>query len=377
MKMHKNIFFLATIFLAGCAPAQVQASPTATVPAATIAPPATSTPQPAPTETPIPAPTMISSQLMMVGNEEIRIYYADGAKGPPILSQESFRAIFPLDGEFNYRYAKLSPDGKKVAVQTCFRLISCSNAKLFIHIIGTSFTATFTNYKEGAIEWSPASDRILLQDASESMSKFIVAVSENNFGSVTNLPAASAAFWSYDGKQIYYYDNGWFVVNNDGTDKHTLKCDLCALAQGSSTFAVAQSPDGTKVAIGYIDGTVIITTPDMADFKLGNAGGYVNELLWSPDSTKLAVDANDGSTATNILILDPDGKVIERMSKPEGVNFLRLCGWAPNSAAIDYVSIIGSGYDFYLQLLGGNAPLKIMPLETDYVTCPIWLTGNP
>jgi len=231
----------------------------------------------------------------------------------------------------------------------------------------------FESYSGGLLQWSPDSDKILLQGLGNSMNKKIVSANISNFGNITPLPASSAAFWSFDGANVYFYDNGLYIIKSDGTGKQTVKCDLCAMAGSLASYAIAQSPDGQRIAIGYKDGTVIIANSDLSTFKMGVVSGYINQLHWSPDSQKVAVDINSGSNQTDIFIVGLDGSIIEKIPRPEGINYINTCGWSPNSQQIDYLAILESGNALYLHGLGQNTPTLLMSVKTNSISCPVWL----
>lgn len=240
--------------------------------------------------------------------------------------------------------------------------------------------ATIVNFKAysgGLFQWSPDSDKVLLQGLGNSMNKQIVSANASSFGSITHFPTSSAAFWSFDGANIYYYDNGLYVVKSDGTGKQTVKCDLCSMAGDLSSYAVAMSPDGQRIAIGYKDGTVIIASADLTTFKMGIVGGYINQLHWSPDSQKVAVDINSGSSQTDIFVVGLDGSIIEKLPRPEGINYISTCGWSPDSQQMDYLAILESGHALYLQRMGQTKPTLLMSVKTDSISCPVWLSPQP
>jgi hypothetical protein len=84
---------------------------------------------------------------------------------------------------------------------------------------------------------------------------------------------------SSDGTQVYYYNQGWFIVNSDGTGMQPLKCDMCSMVTDPSSFIIAESPDRKWVAVGYLDGTVIIaSSSDFSNFKTASVGNYVSRL---------------------------------------------------------------------------------------------------
>ena len=199
-----------------------------------------------------------------------------------------------------------------------------------------------------------------------------------DFGKVTHLPISSSAFLSSDGNQVYYYNKGWFIVNSDGTGMQLLKCDMCSMVTDPSSFIIAESPDRKSVAVGYLDGTVIIaSTSDFSNFKLASLGNYVSQIHWSPDSQKLAVDVNTDSTHSDVIVLGTDGTVFEKLARPEGVNFISTCGWSPDGRQTDYLAILSTGHSRYLHTIGQQKPYKLLSIEGGDQSCPVWLPAKP
>jgi Tol biopolymer transport system component len=370
----KRFVVLATILLASCASAQSLPAATSTATATSI-PTVTPTPAPTATNTPIPTPFGGSGKLMVVVDHEIKVLNPGGSDEKIMVSQQEFEQKFPLPASYSYRFSSISPDGQKIIVATCryagFSI--CYDYKLYLSRIDGSRTSILGS-NSGVPAWSPDGKKILIRAGKTGRQVFSA---EEEFGGFVDLPSASAAFWSYDSKLIYYYDKGWYTVKNDGTDIQALKCDICKMATEPSAYAVAQSPDGQKIALGMIDGTVVITDPDLIHFKFANLGSYVNTVHWSPDSKKLAVDITSGSDKTDIVILGSDGAIIQQLQRPEGIQYVNTCNWSPDSQAIDYIALRDSGGDLYLQSLDAEKPLLLASFQIGEDSCPVWLTGNP
>jgi Tol biopolymer transport system component len=323
-----------------------------------------------------------SGQLMIVTNNELEAVNADGSSSRTIISKQQFEKEFapiPTRTGTPQWYPTVSPDGQKLLVLTCTMIgFGCSNYKLYLSDVDFKRVKTFQSYKAGLTQWSPDGDKILVRETNGNTEGVDIISAGADFGKVTHLPIASSAYWSSDGKSVYYYNNGWFIVNNDGTGAHPLKCDLCSLASNPSNFVVAESPDDQRIAIGTIDGTVIIAnTSDFNQFKLASVGSYVNQLHWSPDSQKLAVDINMSPNQSDVIILGMDGTVIEKLVRPEDANFIITCGWSPNSEQTDYQAILSTGYDLYLHTLGQQESFHLLSTEGYDQSCPVWLPASP
>lgn len=374
-RLAKVSAMLLVIALIGCSPAT---TPTLTTAPPTLVPPSTLLPTntPAPTGTPIPPP----GKIMIVMNRELIIYPADSSYGNSfknfLILQEKFDGAFPAVGEgIPVASPYLSPDGEKLAVVTCVQVqYACQNNRLYVSTIDLKTHVEFTIYKGGLLAWSPTSDKVLIQGTKDASDKRVISARADDFGAVIQLPPADAAFWKYDGKQIYFYKDGWHVINSNGTNEQSVPCELCAMAPTPTSFAVAQSPDGKNIAIGYMDGTVfIVNSNNFADFRIGSAGGYVSRLFWSPDSAKLAINVDTTTSQSDIVIMSTEGTTVEKITRPEGVNFSILCGWSPDSQYVDYLAIQEKGFDLFLHKLGEQTSIQRISIETSNQNCPIWL----
>ena len=312
---------------------------------------------------------------MVVADHQVKVINPAGLDEKIMIPQQEFEQRFPLPPSYAYRFSSLSPDGQKIIVATCrySGFSPCFDYTLYLSTLDGSRSSIIAS-NSGVPAWSPDSKRILIQAGRSGQQ---VYSAEENFGTFVDMPSASAAFWSYDGELIYYYDKGWFTVKKDGSDIQALKCDICKLASEPSAYAVAQSPDGQRIALGMIDGTVVIANPDLTQFKFAALGNYVNSVHWSPDSTKIAVDTTSGSDSSGITIIGVDGAILQPLQKPEGIKFVRTCGWSPDSQSITYITLRDSGSDLYLQSFSAEEQTLLVSFQVGEDNCPVWLTGTP
>jgi len=319
--------------------------------------------------------------MLIVADNELWRINMDAPGMQVIIPRGQFEKKFPevsASSINSYISAVISPDGKKILLLTCtFFGFSCGNKKLYLSTVDLATIVEIKSYSGGLLQWSPDSDKVLLQGSANSMSKQIISANASSFGAVTQLPKSSAAFWSFDGANVYYYNNGLYIIKSDGTGQQTVKCDLCSMAGNLSSYAIAASPDGQRIAIGYKDGTLIITSADLSTFKMGLVGGYINQLHWSPDSQKVAVDINTGSNQTDIFVVGLEGSIIEKLPRPERINYINTCGWSPDSRQIDYLAILEPGNALYLQGLGQEKPTLLTSVKTNSMSCPVWLSIQP
>jgi Tol biopolymer transport system component len=326
-----------------------------------------------------------SGRLMLVIDQELRIINTDGSVREVIIPREDFEKIFT--SEFHILpFAEASPDGKKLLVLTCMDQMEgathgghiCDDSQLFLSTTDLTQIKMYSPYGNGNLDWSPTSDKVLIQKPVDIEGRQVISAVGPNFGEVVQSFDASVAFWSFDGSQIYYYhQNNWYVVNSDGSDQHVLECALCSMAPEISSNAVAQSPDGKQLALAYKDGSVIITSPDFADFKMISFDNSVGYLSWSPDSKRLVVDMYQGANQSKTMILDANGSLIEELEYPGGSPFITVCGWSPDSKQIAYLAYFPSGYKLYLYETGTQKSVELLSFELKDERCPIWLPANP
>jgi WD40 repeat protein len=98
-----------------------------------------------------------------------------------------------------------------------------------------------------------------------------------------------------NGRSIYSCGDKVLVWNTDKSAPPIQKLD----ASGRRMISIAVSPDGTMLAAGGADGTVVIWNADSGTrlAKLAHSGGPVYGLAFSPTSRKL-VAAGEGGIAT-------------------------------------------------------------------------------
>jgi len=65
------------------------------------------------------------------------------------------------------------------------------------------------------------------------------------------------------------------------------------------------------------------------------------------------------------------------LQKPEGIKFVRTCGWSPDSQSITYITLRDSGSDLYLQSFSAEEQTLLVSFQVGEDNCPVWLTGTP
>ena len=238
----------------------------------------------------------------------------------------------------DWRWVSWSPDGSQLALvqRVMFTGAGCAMSFCFVNQLALLDAAGSGKAEHFAaadgldfVQYRPPDGReILFRAPVEGTYHLLVMNADGTNVRTLAKPATqgdsldlSGAVYSADGSRIFY--NRWtpdasfgepgccqlFVMNADGSDQHKFIPNTGDTWDGSA----AVSPDGTRVAFWHnlpnrsthrvtvirADGTgqPIETGPDLP----GTA-----HWVWSPDSTKILMYPDDGSSASAYL-LDPDG----------------------------------------------------------------------
>ncbi len=389
MKLALLLIFSILILLSACVsmpvsvtPGDLPVLPTSTLrvePTASSVP--SSTPTAFPTPTPTSTPEKLTGKMLIVVNNELRQLSLNDDSLKTLITRELFETNFPAIGRKDttpYWSSILSPDGKNIVVFACSQFgFDCGNKRLYLGSTDLSRKVIIRTFAGGLLAWAPTSDKLIMQYSTDPRIKNVLSAAEDHFGKISSLPASDAAFWSFDGSQVYYSSQkGWNVVNSDGSQKKALECDLCANVSAPSSFAVAQSPDGRLIAIGLMDGTVIIASSDLGSFKIGLLGSYVNKIMWSPDGNLLAVDVRTSPNQSDVFILTKDGLIVKKIARPENAMYMNTCAWSPESKQIAFLALGNSGNDLNIQSLDQPNAIHLLSLGSENSSCPIWLSEN-
>ncbi len=97
---------------------------------------------------------------------------------------------------------------------------------------------------------------------------------------------------------------------------------------------IEYSPDGKYLAYIKDYKNIFMSNPDGSQAKLIFPNSYGTWFLWSPDSTKIAIQANSTAGQSNPLdVIDPTGKVLYQLINPQGEGFSNIV-WSKDSRFI-------------------------------------------
>ena len=168
-----------------------------------------------------------------------------------------------------------------------------------------------------SFDWSPEGDRIaysVYYGREDGTGLWVINADGTGNRELATTAAAAPSFdWSPDGDRIVYtgYDRdsekgGLWVVDADGT------VERLTSTAGDVSY-VAWSPDGDRIVYSGLDrygqeGSLWVVDADGTDGRLLTAaGGYVLDVDWSPDDTKIAYSVWQPGYGTWIRVIEADG----------------------------------------------------------------------
>lgn len=175
----------------------------------------------------------------------------------------------------------------------------------------------------------------------------------------------SAVSFSPDGKLLAVgtgYEKVVKIFNtSDGKVIQELK------GHNDSINTVAWSTDGTKIASGSIDNTIIVwNAKTYKKLKILKSDGWSNSVAWSPDNTKLA----SGSESNTITIWD--AKTFNELYKlKEDTNQINSVAWASDS------SKLASGSSDHIKIWDMKTGKNINTIHNGYAVFAVaWSPDN-
>jgi WD40-like Beta Propeller Repeat len=250
-----------------------------------------------------------------------------------------------------------SPDGTKMAFQNPI----ADERGIFVANPDGSDAVRLT---EGANDawpsWSPDGTRIVFAstrydpsiepcepagaDATCPTDLYTIDIDGSNITRLTSAPAAEyRARWSPTGDLIAFERNtedpplmrpAIFTLNLDGTEVRKV-----STGDGGSDFWPSWSPDGTRIVFAAIrneDWGIWSVNADGANEHMilgGTGAGYVDNPVWSPDGTLIAVVGNlaidDYSPDDALYVMRPDGSDVTPIADAPSVGVAGDIAWQP------------------------------------------------
>ena len=131
------------------------------------------------------------------------------------------------------------------------------------------------------------------------------------------------------------------VVHVDATgQRHTTNTAF------SDNSTVSISPDGSRIAF-FEDGDTLHladTNGNNATSIAVEAGWYWSFPVWSPDSSRLAYNANPNRAAPGLYVLNDDGSNHTRLIDSASLGFFENLVWSPDSRRIAFADNTESAY---------------------------------
>ena len=272
------------------------------------------------------------------GNREIYVMNADGTNQSRLTNNST------VDD-----HPTFSPDGTKIAFVSekptgGFAIfIMSSDGTNKVEVTSLLFNTTADPIWDAwGMSWSPDGNRIVFQEKVEPSSAlaypndiFIVNVDGSNRHTLLGDPADDRQpSWSPDGSKILFsravsqFSHNLFTVKPDGTDLQPL-----ANFPGETDLSATWSPAGDKIAFQIFDyanfENIAIANADGSNrFEFDNGSdnpefGGRDKPDWSPDGSKIVfhVATPPAARGTQIYVKNVDGSALTRLTNLPGNNF--------------------------------------------------------
>ena len=199
--------------------------------------------------------------------------------------------------------------------------------------------------------------------------ELVVHNAETRLNKTLSLPAdydCASSRWAPDGRQIElecYVGSldDWIVGNYDLTTDSFTKVSVPG---GSDYYAWGWSPDGRRMALvhwddqlGYRLAMYDPQTGEIVHTDINEFSEFIQEISWSPDSSKLLVEAKIAGRSFNLYLYDPtDGSTSRILANG---HYIYQYEWLPDSSGflvLAYSSVEGRYY-IYQYSPGQPAPV--------------------
>jgi len=218
------------------------------------------------------------------------------------------------------------PDGSQIAFATQAGLIQILDSATGQTLVTLQNDATIPAY---TLAWSPdgtklasggMDDLVKIWDATSGrLSQTLVGQTE----SIGDLD------WNPDGVQLASVSNSAAFIWNITTGEHI------QVGTGDA-FSVAWSPDGSTLAVGRLNEIRLYTSTGYTfdDARvISNIAGYVADMSWNRDGTKLAIGMFYTAESSAVQILDVStGQVLVSLEDP--TDLVYAVQWSPDNTLI-------------------------------------------
>lgn len=160
---------------------------------------------------------------------------------------------------------------------------------------------------------------------------------------IARLSGPDPKWWAPDSKSVVVEDD--LAGQNGPMERVTLATGVITplLSSTASWSDLTVSPDGSRIAYATGSGSPAshlhtAKIDGSADLDLGPAGGQVDGLAWSPDSSRLAaliepLDANGAPTTQNLVVIRPPDQTAPKVYSPFDDTFIVLA-WSADGTRI-------------------------------------------
>ena len=174
----------------------------------------------------------------------------------------------------------------------------------------------------------------------------------------TSVSPGTGYVWSPDSKKLAYnFNNSIYISNSDGSNKK----QLTTLGYPGN-YSPAWSPDGTRMAFIAVDGSgkydlYTINVDGSNRQRLTNSLATKYEVVWSPNGAWIAYSHHDGSRLEKVFAIHPDGTGLIQLTTQDA-SYYDL-SWMPDSNKLVSVLETNLGSSIYLLDPNGGAPTRV------------------